>query len=65
MSSRNGRYYLEVPLYAPKSIAPRNISLPIVPRNSFFKLDAAATEDVQRAANGQIDLATAQFLHQF
>jgi hypothetical protein len=38
-------------------------SLP-VPRNSLLKLDATATKDVQRAANSQINLATAQLLHQ-
>ena len=38
--------------------------LPVIPSNGFLELDAAATEDVQRAANGQVNLATAQLLHQ-
>jgi len=47
------------------SVACCNTLLPIIPRNSFFELDAAATEDVKRTADGQVDLATAQLLHQF
>lgn len=34
-----------------------------VPRNNLVKLDTAAAEDVQRAANGQVDFAAAQLLH--
>ena len=52
-------------LYRPQLIAFRNTSLPIVPRNSLLKLDPTATEDIQRAADSQINLAIAQLLHQF
>ena len=42
-----------------------NALLLIVPRNSLLKFDAAATKDVQRTADSQINLATAQLLDQF
>ena len=51
-------------LYTSWIISLRNILLPVIPRNSFLKLDATATEDVECAANRQVNLAAAQFLHQ-
>lgn len=37
----------------------------LVPSNRLLKLNATAAKDIQSAANGQVNLATAERLHQF
>jgi len=47
-----------------RSVFHPEATLPLIPRNSLLKLDRAASKDIQRATNSQINTTTTQLLHQ-